>query len=291
MFKGVYTALVTPFNADESVDEAALRKLVDYQIGGGVAGIVPMGTTGESPTVTHDENIDVVRIVAEQVAGRVEVIAGTGSNSTAEAVRMTKLAAAVGATATLQVTPYYNKPNQEGLYAHFSTIADATDLPMVIYNIPGRTACNVETDTLIRLAAHPNIVAVKEASGSMAQVMDVVARKPADFDVLSGDDNLTLPILSLGGHGVVSVASNIAPKLMNELVAAALAQDYLRARDLHYRLLPLFRGIFLQTNPIPIKHILAATGMIGEIYRLPLIPLDGKDAAAVDAIVNKVRPE
>lgn len=291
MYRGVYTALATPFNADESVDEAALRKLVDYQIDGGVQGIVPMGTTGESPTVTHDENIDVVRIVADQVAGRAEVIAGTGSNSTAEAVRMTKLAAKVGATATLQVTPYYNKPTQEGLYAHFSTIADATELPMVVYNIPGRTACNIETDTMIRLAAHPNIAAVKEASGNMAQVMDVCARRPADFALLSGDDNLTLPILALGGSGVVSVASNIAPKLMGELVGAALAQDYQRARELHYRLLPLFQGIFLQTNPIPVKHMLAAMGMIGEIYRLPLIPLDEADAAAVDAIVKRVRPE
>ena len=291
MYRGVYTALVTPFNRDESVDEGALRALVDYQIDGGVAGIVPMGTTGESPTVTHDENIDVIRIVVEQVAGRAEVIAGTGSNSTAEAVRMTKLAAEVGATATLQVTPYYNKPTQEGLYAHFTTIADATNLQMVVYNIPGRSACNVETGTMIRLADHPRIAAVKEASGNMAQVMDVCGRKPADFDVLSGDDNLTLPILALGGVGVVSVASNIAPKLMGELVTAALAQDYQRARELHYRLLPLFRGIFLQSNPIPVKHILAAMEMIGEVYRLPLTPLSEADAAAVDAIVSKVRPE
>jgi len=291
MYRGVYTALVTPFNTDESVDEGALRALVDYQIDGGVAGVVPMGTTGESPTVTHDENIDVIRIVVEQVAGRAEVIAGTGSNSTAEAVRMTKLAAEVGATATLQVTPYYNKPTQEGLYAHFTTIADATNLQMVVYNIPGRSACNIETDTMIRLADHPRIAAVKEASGNMAQVMDVCGRKPADFDVLSGDDNLTLPILALGGVGVVSVASNVAPKLMGKLVTAALAQDYQRARELHYRLLPLFRGIFLQSNPIPVKHILAAMEMIGEVYRLPLTPLDEADAAAVDAIVSKVRPE
>jgi len=291
MYRGVYTALVTPFNTDESVDEGALRALVDYQIDGGVAGVVPMGTTGESPTVTHDENIDVIRIVVEQVAGRAEVIAGTGSNSTAEAVRMTKLAAEVGATATLQVTPYYNKPTQEGLYAHFTTIADATNLQMVVYNIPGRSACNIETDTMIRLADHPRIAAVKEASGNMAQVMDVCGRKPADFDVLSGDDNLTLPILALGGVGVVSVASNVAPKLMGKLVTAALAQDYQRARELHYRLLPLFRGIFLQSNPIPVKHILAAMEMIGEVYRLPLTPLNEADAAAVDAIVSKVRPE
>jgi len=291
MYRGVYTALVTPFNADESVDEAALRKLVDFQIEGGVQGLVPMGTTGESPTVTHDENIDVIRIVADQVAGRAEVIAGTGSNSTAEAVRMTKRAAEVGATATLQVTPYYNKPTQEGLYAHFSTIADATDLPMVVYNIPGRSACNIETDTLIRLAAHANIAAVKEASGSMAQVMDVCARRPAGFDLLSGDDNLILPILALGGSGVVSVASNIAPKLVGELVSAALAQDYQRARELHYRLLPLFQGIFLTTNPIPVKHMLAQLGMIKEVYRLPLTALDETAAEAIDAIVRTVDPE
>ncbi|MBU8914236.1 MAG: 4-hydroxy-tetrahydrodipicolinate synthase [Spirochaetales bacterium] len=291
MYRGVYTALVTPFNTDKSVDEGALRALVDFQMDGGVTGIVPMGTTGESPTVTHDENIDVIRIVVDQVAGRAEVIAGTGSNSTAEAVRMTRLAAEVGATATLQVTPYYNKPTQEGLYAHFTTIADATDLRMVVYNIPGRSACNIETDTMIRLADHPRIAALKEASGNMAQVMDVCDRKPAGFDVLSGDDNLTLPILALGGVGVVSVASNIAPKLMGELVTAGLAQDYQRARELHYRLLPLFRGIFLQSNPIPVKHMLAAMGMIGEIYRLPLTPLNEADAAAVDAIVKKVRPE
>jgi 4-hydroxy-tetrahydrodipicolinate synthase len=291
MYRGVYTALVTPFNADESVDESALRALVDFQIDGGVAGIVPMGTTGESPTVTHEENIEVVRIVADQVAGRAEVIAGTGSNSTAEAIRMTKLAAEVGATATLQVTPYYNKPTQEGLYAHFSTIADATNLPMVVYNIPGRTACNVETDTMIKLASHPRIVSVKEASGNMAQVMDVIARKPVDFDVLSGDDNLILPIVALGGVGIVSVASNIAPKLMGQLVDAALAGDFHAARGIHYRMLPLFQAIFLQTNPIPIKHMLAAAGMLKEVYRLPLTSLDEESAAAVDSIVKQVGPE
>lgn len=291
MFKGVYTALVTPFARDESIDERALRKLVEFQIAGGVAGIVPMGTTGESPTVTHEENVDVVRIVAEEVAGRVDVIAGTGSNSTAEAVRMTKLAAGVGATATLQVVPYYNKPTQEGLYRHFTTIADATDLPMVVYNIPGRSACNVETETMIRLAAHPNIVAVKEASGSMAQVMDVCSRKPADFDVLSGDDNLTLPIMALGGTGVVSVASNIAPKMMSELVRRVNEGDHAGAREMHYRMLPLFRGVFIKTNPIPIKYALAALGMIQEVYRLPLWPLEGDDRGALDEILKKVSPE
>jgi 4-hydroxy-tetrahydrodipicolinate synthase len=286
----VYTALVTPFNADESVDEVALRELVDLQVEGGVAGIVPVGTTGESPTVTHEENVDVVRIVADQAAGRVSVIAGTGSNSTAEAVKMTRLAEGVGATATLQVTPYYNKPTSEGLYAHFSTIADATSLPVVIYNIPGRTACNVDTDTLMRLAAHPNIAAVKESSGDMGQVTDVCAQKPADFDVLSGDDKLALPIIALGGAGVVSVAANIAPRMMVELIEAALGGDAARAQEMHYTMLPLFEGAFIRTNPIPIKHMLAAAGMIKEIYRLPLTRLSEPDAKALDEIVARIDP-
>lgn len=291
MFSGVYTALVTPFTEDESIDEEALRELVEFQIAGGVAGIVPMGTTGESPTVTHDENIDVIRIVAEQANGRVAIIAGTGSNSTAEAVRMTRLAADVGATATLQVAPYYNKPTPEGHYRHFTTIADSTDLPVMVYNIPGRTAKNIDTDTMARLAEHPRIAAVKEASGVMAQVMDVCQRTPDDFDVLSGDDNLTLPILSLGGSGVVSVASNVAPRMMVRLVEAALAGDYQAARSQHYRLLPLFQGVFLQTNPIPIKRMLAHRKMIREVYRLPLTALSTDDAARIDRIVDSVQPE
>jgi 4-hydroxy-tetrahydrodipicolinate synthase len=291
MYRGVYTALVTPFNNDQSIDEAALRDLVDHQVAAGVAGIVPMGTTGESPTVTHEENVDVVRIVVEQAAGRVAIIAGTGSNSTAEAVRMTRLAEEVGATGTLQVTPYYNKPNSEGLYAHFTTIADASGLPVTIYNIPGRTARNIDTDTMVRLASHPNITAVKEASGDMAQVMEVCARRPQGFDVLSGDDNLTLPIIALGGQGVVSVASNIAPRMMVDLVGAALSGDYERARDLHYRLLPLFRAIFLDTNPIPIKRMMAHRGMIQDVYRLPLTGPSEQTAGAITRTLDQVRPE
>ena len=291
MFEGVYTALVTPFNEDGSIDEGALKNLVDAQIEGGVQGIVPMGTTGESPTVTHDENVRVVEIVAKQAAGRVAVIAGTGSNSTDEAVRMTQLAADVGASATLQVSPYYNKPTQEGLYQHYTTIAEATSLPVVVYNIPGRTACNIETPTLLRMAEHERIVAVKEASGEMAQVMSVVQDAPAGFDVLSGDDNLTLPIISLGGCGVVSVASNIAPKKMGALVRAAAAGRLDEARRLHYELLPLFRGIFLQTNPIPIKYALARAGIVKESYRLPLVPLGAEHKKAMDAILDQVRPE
>jgi 4-hydroxy-tetrahydrodipicolinate synthase len=291
MVKGVYTALVTPFGADGSIDEGALRNLVDAQIDAGVQGLVPMGTTGESPTVTHEENIRVIEIVAEQAAGRTAIIAGTGSNSTAEAVRMTQLAREVGATATLQVTPYYNKPTQEGLYRHFTTIADTTDLPVLIYNVPGRTARNIENATMLRLATHERIIGVKEASGEMAQVMELISVRPSQFRVLSGDDNLTLPIMALGGEGVVSVASNIAPRLMVALVNAVLENRLAAARDLHYRLLPLFKGVFLQTNPIPIKYALASRGTIAETYRLPLVELEDADKRKIDAILDQVRPE
>lgn len=291
MLRGVYTALLTPFNQDLSIDEGALRALVTAQIEAGVDGLVPMGTTGESPTVTHDENIRVIEIVAEEAAGRTEIIAGTGSNATAEAIRMTKLAAKVGATATLQVAPYYNKPSQEGFYRHFSTIADETELPMVVYNIPGRTGKNVENTTMLRLAQCPNIVAVKEASGSMPQVMDLAATKPESFAIVSGDDNLTLPILSLGGVGVVSVASNIAPKLMVQLVRTALDGDFVAARALHYRLLPLFRGVFLDTNPIPMKYAMASRGMLQETYRLPLCEMADELKRQMDDILREVAPE
>ena len=291
MFRGVYTALVTPFNADGSIDEGALRNLVDAQIAAGVQGLVPMGTTGESPTVTHEENVRVIEVVADQAAGKAAIIAGTGSNSTAEAIRMTEMAQQVGATATLQVSPYYNKPTQEGLYRHFTTIADSTDLPVMVYNIQGRTACNVENETMLRLAAHPRIVAVKEASGNMAQVMELISVRPSGFGVMSGDDNLTLPIMALGGEGVVSVAANIAPRLMGALVSAANDGRLDEARKLHYRLLPLFRAVFLQTNPIPIKYALAARKMISESYRLPLCPLDERDKRKVEAVLDQVKPE
>ncbi len=291
MFQGVYTALVTPFNADGSIDEGALRNLVDAQVAAGIQGLVPMGTTGESPTVTHEENVRVIEVVADQAAGRLAVIAGTGSNSTAEAVRMTGMAQKVGATATLQVTPYYNKPTQEGLYRHFTTVADSTDLPVMVYNIQGRTACNVENETMLRLAAHPKIVAVKEASGNMAQVMELVSARPSGFGVLSGDDNLTLPIMALGGEGVVSVAANIAPRLMRELVTAANEGRIDDARTLHYRLLPLFKAVFIQTNPIPIKYALSVRNIISESYRLPLCPLDERDKRKIDAVLDQVKPE
>ncbi len=270
MFKGVYTAIITPFNEDGSVDEESLKNLVEFQIENGISGLVPCGTTGESPTLSHEEHNHVVDLVVKFAAGRVPVIAGTGSNSTKEAIAMTRHAKESGADASLQVAPYYNKPTQEGFYRHFTAIADAVDIPLIIYNIPGRTGSNIETSTMIRLSAHKNIVAVKEASGSLPQMMDVISQKPEGFDVLSGDDNLTLPLISAGGVGVISVASNIIPKEMSEFVALANEGNFEEARKLHYKLLPLFKAIFIETNPIPIKSALSMKGLCKEIYRLPL---------------------
>ena len=272
MFEGVFTALVTPFKQDGTLDEQSLRALVDTQIENGIDGLVPVGTTGESPTLDAEETETVIRVVVEQAKGRVPVIAGTGSNSTDKAIHLTEMAKRIGATASLQVAPYYNKPMGEGFYQHFVAIADAVDLPMIVYNIPGRTGKNIENPVMLRLAQHRNIVAVKEASGSIAQMMELIADKPEDFDVLSGDDNLTFPLMALGGKGVISVASNIIPGRMRELTHAALAGDWERARRLHYELLPLFKVIFVETNPIPIKSAMAMKGMLKESYRLPICP-------------------
>ncbi len=273
-YQGVYTALVTPFNQRGAVDEEALKRLVEDQIAAGISGLVPMGTTGESPTLSHEEHLDVIAKVVKWTAGRVPVIAGTGSNSTEEALHLTKKAKELGATATLQVVPYYNKPNQEGLYRHFMALAEAVDLPLIVYNIVGRTGKNLETDTLMRLAAHKNIVGVKEASGDLAQMMDVLARRPKGFTVLSGDDNLVLPLLALGGDGVISVASNVVPQAMVELVKAGLAGRFDVTREKHYQLLPLFKNLFIDTNPIPVKTALALQGKMLETFRLPMCPMD-----------------
>lgn len=272
MFSGVYTALVTPFDKRGNLDEEKLKELVSYQIDQGISGLVPVGTTGESPTLSIEENIKVIDIVVKESAGRKKIIAGTGSNCTAEALEMTKAAKEVGANASLQVAPYYNKPNQEGLYRHFMTIADQVDLPLVVYNIQGRSGVNIETDTLLRLASHPNIVAVKEASGNLGQMMDVIARKPDDFVLLSGDDNIAMPVTLMGGSGVISVVSNLIPAQMEEMIGAALKGDIETAKASHYKLLPLFKSMFLETNPLPVKTAMALTGKVEEIFRLPLCP-------------------
>jgi 4-hydroxy-tetrahydrodipicolinate synthase len=284
--EGVYTALVTPMKDDGKVDEKALRRLVDFQIEGGVSGLVPIGTTGESPTLDGEECKEVIRIVVEQARGRVPVIAGAGSNCTSEAVEYARDAKEVGAVATLQVAPYYNKPTNAGFLAHFRAIADAVDLPMIIYNIASRTGKNIDTPTMLELAGHRNIVAVKEASGDIAQMMDLISRKPADFTVLSGDDNLVLPLMVLGGAGVISVASNIAPDRLSKMVGAALKGDWSAARKMHYELLPLFKIIFIETNPNPIKAAMAMKGMMKEVYRLPMCPMSANNRDALSATLK-----
>jgi 4-hydroxy-tetrahydrodipicolinate synthase len=288
MFRGVYTALVTPFDGDGALDQAALRKLVDAQIDGGVNGLVPMGTTGESPTVTHEEHTEIIRIVVEQAAGRVPIIAGTGSNSTQEAVDLTRQAAAAGADASLQVNPYYNKPTQEGLFRHFTRIADEGGLPIIVYNIPGRTAIKVENDTMLRLAENERIVGVKEATGDFPSIMDLIRRRPEGFAVLSGDDNVSMPMVALGGDGVVSVASNLVPKMMAELIEAALQDEMDTARKAHYRLLPLFKALFIETNPIPVKAAMEMKGMIKAVYRLPMCPLSEPHRKELETVVKEL---
>lgn len=290
MFKGAITAIVTPFIEKGDVDEESLRNLVDFQIKNNIDGIVPCGTTGESPTLNYEEHKKVIEIVIEAANGKVPVIAGTGSNSASEAVDLTKHAADAGADASLQVCPYYNKPTQEGLYRHFSAIAKSVKIPIIIYNIQGRTAINMETSTLARLAReHSNIVGVKEASGNIAQMMDVVNELPKEFSVLSGDDNMAFPLMALGGKGVISVASNIVPKEMHDLTSYALNGSFEKAKEMHYRLLPLFKGIFIETNPIPIKAALAMKDMIKESYRLPLCEMKHENKEKLRQILMNLK--
>ena len=290
MFKGAITAIVTPFTEKGEIDERSLRKLVEFQIKNKIDGIVPCGTTGESPTLDYDEHQQVIETVIDAVSSKVLVIAGTGSNSVREAIEMTKKAADAGADASLQVCPYYNKPTQEGLYRHFSEIAKAVDIPLIIYNIHGRTGVNMETSTLARLSKeHSNIIGVKEASGNIAQMMDVIRELPNNFTVLSGDDNMTLPLMALGGKGVISVASNIIPKEMHELTQHALNGNFEEARKMHYELLPLFKGIFIETNPIPIKAALAMKGMIKESYRLPMCEMKAENKEKLRQILKNLK--
>jgi 4-hydroxy-tetrahydrodipicolinate synthase len=289
MHAGVYTALITPFNDDGSIDEKSLRRLVDFQIDHGIDGLVPVGTTGESPTLDAEETERVIRIVVEQTRGRVPVVAGAGSNCTDKAIHLAAMAKAAGVTASLQVAPYYNKPTGEGFLRHFTAIAEAVDLPMIVYNIPGRTGKNIENPTMLKLAKHRNIVAVKEASGNIAQMMELIAAKPQDFDVLSGDDNLTFPLMALGGTGVISVASNLVPDRMKALTAAALAGKWEKARELHYELLPLFKGIFIETNPIPIKAAMALKGHAKEVYRLPMCPMSDENRKSLKTVLEQLK--
>jgi len=278
VFRGVYTAIITPFKKDGSLDEDALRNLIDFQIENKVDGIVPCGTTGESPTLTPEEHEHVIDITVKHVNGRVKVIAGTGSNSTAEAIGMTMHAKEAGVDGVLVVNPYYNKPTQKGLYLHFKAIADAVDIPIIIYNIKGRTAVNVETETLVKLMNDcKNIVSVKEASGDINQMKEVIAQRKEGFTVLSGDDNMTLDLMEVGGDGIISVAANIAPRLMAEMVHTALDGNIEKAREIEAKLAALFKVEFIETNPIPIKAAVAMKGLCEEVYRLPMCSFEKEE--------------
>lgn len=276
MFSGAYTALVTPFRNGE-VDVEALEGLVEFQIGQGIHGLVPCGTTGETPSMTEAEDRLVIGTVVRVANGRVPVIAGTGSNSTDMAIKYTRMAEEEGADGSLQVAPYYTKPTQEGLYRHFATIAENTSLPIVLYNIPGRTSVTISAETTARLAEIPNIVGTKEATHSMDMASDIRRLCGEGFDILSGDDSLTLPLVSLGGRGVISVAANVAPAVVSEMVDALLSGDFERGRELHYDLLPLFRALFVETNPIPVKTAASILGLCSDEMRLPMIPLAGEN--------------
>jgi len=285
--QGSIVAMVTPFR-NGAVDEAKVRELVEWHVASGTDGIVPCGTTGESPTLTHDEHKRVVEIVVDAARGRIPIIAGTGSNSTAEAIDLTRHAKAAGARAALVVNPYYNRPTQEGLYRHFRAVAEAADIPILVYNIQSRTAVNVETDTLQRLAKDcPNIVGVKEASGSLDQMTQVILACGPDFSVVSGDDTLTLPLMSVGGRGVISVIANIVPRETAEMTHAALAGDWKLARELHLRLFPLCRAVFIETNPIPVKEAMAMMGMLEPEFRLPLCRMGDANRERLRAILTQ----
>ena len=279
MFRGTYTALVTPFR-DGEIDVAALERLIEGQIAAGIAGVVAVGTTGESPTLSHDEREDVIKLTAKIAKGRCQVLAGTGSYSTREAIAATKRAEELGVDAALIVAPYYNKPSQEGLFRHFQAIAQATSLPIMLYNIPGRCGVDIGADTVVRLATEcSNIVAIKEASGSVDRVSELRGRLPNEFAILSGDDSLTLPFMAVGAVGVVSVASNLIPAQVCALVNAQDAGDVKNARKLHRQLLPIFKDLFIEPNPVPIKTALSWRGMMSAEVRLPLCEMSGPNHA------------
>ena len=280
MFTGTYTAIVTPFKKDGKIDEAALERLIKFQIKGGVDGIVPVGTTGESPTLDYEEHLKVIALAVKFAAGKVKVIAGTGGNSTSEAIYLTQHAEKLGADGTLQVAPYYNKPSQEGLFQHFHAIARATKLPILLYSIPGRCGIEIALETVERLAHDSvNIVGIKEASGNPDRVSQLRKAMGAKFTILSGDDALTLPFMSLGAHGVISVASNVIPREVSHMVKAYHVGKHALALKLHDKYHPLFKNLFIETNPMPVKAALAMMGMIEEELRLPLVPMQAASRA------------
>jgi len=276
MITGSLVAIVTPMHEDGRLDLGAFRKLIDWHVEEGTDGIVVVGTTGESPTVNFDEHKELIRIAVQHARGRIPIIAGTGGNSTAEAIELTESAKKAGATACLSVVPYYNKPTQEGLYRHFSKIAETVDLPMIMYNVPGRTVADMQNDTVLRLAQVPGIIGLKDATANIERGADLIKRAPRNFALYSGDDATCLALILMGGHGVISVTANVAPKLMHQMCAAALVGDVKKAREINLRLLPLHQRLFVEANPIPVKWAMAEMGLIEGGLRLPMSPMADK---------------
>ena len=287
MFEGTATALITPFKDDGSVDEGGLRRLVDFQEENGANVLIPCGSTGESATLSHEEHIRVVEIVRDQ-AKHAKIIAGAGSNSTAEAVYLSKAAADLGCDGILSISPYYNKPTQEGIYLHFKAISEAIDIPLIIYNVPGRTGSNITADTTLRLAELPNISARKEASGNVNQIQEILCKRPKGFEVLSGDDGLTFPLMGMGCDGVISVAANCCPRSMSQMINLCKQEKYLEAREIHFKLMPLFNDLFIESNPIPIKYVMKRLGYGNGRPRLPLTELSAKNRPILDMDIARL---
>ena len=288
MISGTSTALITPFRKDGSIDEECLRRLVEFQEENGVTSMVPCGSTGESATISHEEHIEVIKIVVDHVK-KAKVIAGAGSNSTSEAIALSRKAQDIGVDAILSISPYYNKPTQSGIYEHYKAISEAVDIPLVMYNVPGRTGSNISPETTLRLAELPGIAATKEASGNIDQIQTILAGRPKGFLVLSGDDNLTFPMMALGAEGTISVASNCFPREVSDIVALCRSGKYEQARDLHLRMLPLFRSLFIESNPIPVKYIMSRMGFGTGTLRLPLTELSSGNRKIIDDILKSMR--
>jgi len=288
-FKGLFTALITPFKENGELDEEGFKKNIDFQIENSVDGIVPVGTTGESATLGGQEHKRVVEIAIDQANGRVPVIAGTGSNNTTEAISYTQHAKDAGADAALMISPYYNKPTQEGVYQHYKKVAETVDIPIILYTVPSRTMVNIEPETTKRLAEIPNIVGIKDASGNLNQVSKEILSCGENFHVISGDDSLNLPIIALGGKGAISVASNVAPKITSEFIHAALDGNLQRARELHYQLYPLFKILFIETNPAPAKAALSLMGMPAGNPRLPLVPVTEESRERIRKVLEDMK--
>jgi 4-hydroxy-tetrahydrodipicolinate synthase len=288
MFNGAFSALITPFR-DGAVDVAAMREIIEWQIQSGVDGLVACGSTGESATLSHAEHEQVIRLVVEQARRRLPVLAGTGSNSTAEAIRLTAFAREVRADGALMISPYYNKPTQEGIYKHYKMVAASVDLPLMVYNIPGRTASNILPETFARMCDIKQVAGIKEASGSMDQVSDILKLCGDRLTILSGDDSATLPLMAIGAKGVIATITNVMPREMHELAAAGLANDFERAREIHFKMLPLMRALFLETNPIPVKQACALMGKCSNEVRMPLTPMSPAPADRLRGVMKEMR--